>query len=169
MKRTLVMLLVGFGVGSVVRAGAHHSVSARFDENRTMTIEGTVERLVYQNPHVLMHLVVMDTHGDRRTWAVEFDAAADALRRQGWKEDALRPGELVRVCGNPGRDPGEYRLRMLTLERMSDGLSVGRVSGQDDRGCASSDGGSNISRRPTQSSSRWATQRPLNVPPLNPW
>ena len=146
MKRTLVMLLVVIGIGSAVRAGAHHSVSARFDETRAMTIEGTVGRLVYTNPHVLIHLVVLDTRGHQRTWVVELDAAADSLRRQGWREDALGPGARLRVCGNPGRDPGEYRLRMLRLERLSDGVSVGRVSGQADVSCARSRGSTTPSR-----------------------
>jgi len=35
----------------------------------------------------------------------------------------LLRGDVVTVCGNQGRDPGEYKLRVLTLER-PDGLSL---------------------------------------------
>ena len=51
-----------------------------------------------------------------------FDAAR-WLTGSATEPPVLSPGDLVTVCGNPGRDPGEYRLRMLALQR-SDGVSL---------------------------------------------
>ena len=49
---------------------------------------------------------------------------------------ALQPGDRVAVCGNPGRDPGEFSLRMLALERRADGLSIAGDIDFEDAQCA---------------------------------
>ncbi len=122
MKRRVVMLVVATAVGSAMGVGAHHSVATVYDESRTMTLEGEIERFLNYEPHALLHLVV-GGRGRTRTWAVEFDTASK-LSSSGVSQAALRPGDRITVCGNPGRDPGAYRLRMLTLRRPSDGLSL---------------------------------------------
>ena len=80
-------------------------------------------RVLHQVPHPSVHLAVEDDWGSTRTWAVELDAEHE-LTGSALNRAALRPGDRIAVCGNPGRDPGEYMLRMLTLERLSDGWSV---------------------------------------------
>ena len=112
---------------SLVPAGAHHSITEVYDLSQTMTIEGRVGRVVYQNPHALVHLLVAGEQGRSRTWAVELEGTAK-LREQAVSVETLQPGDRLTVCGNPGRNAGEYRLLMLTLERSSDGLSVSRSS-----------------------------------------
>ena len=121
MKRTIVMLVVAMAVGSAMGIGAHHSVATVYDESRTMTLEGEIGRFLNYQPHALLHLVVRDNRGRPRTWAVEF---ANKLSSSDMSQAALRPGDRIAVCGNPGRDPGAYRLRMLTLRRPSDGLAL---------------------------------------------
>ncbi len=123
MKHSVVILLVAMAVGSVMRVGAHHSVAAVYDENRTMTIEGKVALFLDYRPHAVVHLVVQGDRGRTRTWAVEFDTATKLIS-SGISHEALRQGDRISVCGNPGRDPGKYKLRMLTLRRSSDGLSL---------------------------------------------
>ena len=135
MRLTSAILLVGLVSISVVRVTAHHAVSAVFDERRAVTIEGTVDRIVNRNPHPWVDLVVEGRKGWNGTWAVEFDAASHLARRPG--RIVLRPGDRITVCGNPGRDAGQYRLRMLMLERPSDGYqiitSVGLIGARCDR------------------------------------
>ena len=99
---------------------AHHAVTKVYDEGQTMTIAGTVERIVDTMPHPSVELVVKREGANARTWAVEFDAA-HRLTGSATEPPVLLPGDTVTVCGNPGQDPGEYRLRMLSLER-PDGL-----------------------------------------------
>ena len=123
MKRRVFMLAVTVAVGSAMGVGAHHSVATVYDESRTMTLEGEIGRFLNYRPHALLHLVVRGGRGRTRTWVVEFDTA-DRLMSSGVSREALRPGDRITVCGNPGRDPGAYRLRMLTLRRPSDGLSL---------------------------------------------
>ena len=121
------IVLAAVVVASGMRVGAHHTIAELYDENRTITIEGNVDRLFYGNPHAYVHLAVEAENGATRTWAVELDDTAK-LSRQGLSRETLQPGDQLTVCGNPGRDPGAYRLLMLTLERPSDGLVVSRRS-----------------------------------------
>ncbi|MEE8217694.1 MAG: DUF6152 family protein [Vicinamibacteria bacterium] len=123
MKRRVVMLVVAMAVGSAMGVGAHHSVATVYDESRTMTLEGEIGRFLNYQPHALLHLVVRGGRGRTRAWTVEFDTASK-LSSSGVSQAALRSGDRITVCGNPGRDPGAYRLRMLTLRRPSDGLSL---------------------------------------------
>ena len=99
---------------------AHHAISEIYDVARTLTIEGEVESFLFENPHSVLHVKVQQPNGHSRTWAVEW-RAADRLRRQGLDAHALKRGEVVTVCGNPGRDPGAYRLYLLNVSRLSPG------------------------------------------------
>ena len=125
-SRALMWLAVLVAV-SLVPAGAHHSITEVYDLSQTITIEGRVGRFLYQNPHAFVHLLVAGERGGSRIWAVEVEGPAK-LREQGGSVKTLKPGDRITVCGNPGRDPGAYRVLMLTLERSSDGLSVTRSS-----------------------------------------
>ena len=120
--RVRVLILIGVMVVGLP-VYAHHSVAAVYDEERTLTLEGEVTSLLYTNPHSFVHLQARDRRGNLQTWSLEW-WAAHRLRQQGLSEAELKPGDRVIVCGNPGRDSGAYRLRLLTLARPSDGLSV---------------------------------------------
>ena len=123
MRSKSVLLLVGLAGSSVVQLGAHHAIGGVYDEHRTMTIEGAVGSVLNHDPHPLVHLIVDDPDAGSRTWAVERDAASQ-LASWAVKQAPLRQGDSITVCGHPGRDPGMYMLRLLTLKRLSDGGSV---------------------------------------------
>jgi hypothetical protein len=42
----------------------------------------------------------------------------------------LKVGDEVVITGNPGRDPADQRLRMVTVKRKSDGFNWGFRQGQ---------------------------------------
>jgi len=105
---------------AVVPAQAHHSFPATYNVEQTITIEGTVVQFLYRNPHSFVHVVVADKNGKTVTWAVEWGAGG-ALSSSGVKADTLKPGDKVRVTGNPARDTGTNRMRMISIERPSDG------------------------------------------------
>ena len=62
-------------------------------------------------------------------WAIEWQGAGQ-LGAGGVTADALRPGDPVIVTGNPGRDPAEHRIRMVTIERTTDGFGWGTNAGE---------------------------------------
>lgn len=120
MTRCLVVLtVVGVGLSSLPLRG-HHAISDVYDEERTVVIEGRVASFLFGNPHSMVHVRVPDGRGVLHTWAVEWRAAS-RLRNMGWTADALRVGDRVSVCGNPGRDPGAYRLYLLSVTRLAPG------------------------------------------------
>ncbi len=68
-----VMLLTALAVlATAVPALPHHPVGQVYDESQTVTLEGKIVRLVYRNPHSLLHLQVVGQHGVERTWAIEW-------------------------------------------------------------------------------------------------
>ena len=108
---------------------AHHAVSDVYDDERTIVLEGRVASFLFGNPHSMVHIRVPDGDGGH-TWAVEWRAAS-RLQSLGWTADALHVGDRVRVCGNPGRDPGAYRLYLLNVTR----VEPGAPSAADDDPC----------------------------------
>lgn len=131
--RTL-LLAIGAAVAAAQPGGAHHVISEVYDIGRILTLEGEVDRIGYRDPHSFLHLRVAGDGGAGRTWSVELEGAAK-LHQLGMERGTLRPGDRITVCGNPGRDAGQYRLLMLVLTRPSDGLAVRRTPMEDQREC----------------------------------
>ena len=97
---------------------AHHAISEIYDEERTVVLEGEVASFLFGEPHSMVHVRVPDDQGDIKTWAVEWRGAR-LLETKGWTAEGLAAGDHVRICGNPGRDPGAYRLYLLQLARVA--------------------------------------------------
>ena len=136
------LLAIGAAVAVGQPGGAHHVISEVYDIGQTLTVEGEVDRIGYRDPHSFLHLRVPEDGSGSRTWSVELEGAAK-LRQLGVDRGTLRSGDRITVCGNPGRDAGQYRLLMLVLTRPSDGLAVRRTPMEDQQECgAASRGGS---------------------------
>lgn len=125
MVRKMVVWVAALGTLSAAHVVAHHAVGTVYDEEQTVTIHGTVGGVVSERPHPVLHLVVAGQSGQTRMWAIEFDDPAAPISTRSTitsttQSSMLEPGDQVTVCGNPGRDPGAYRVRMLNLKR-SDG------------------------------------------------
>lgn len=112
------------GVGAV--ALAHHSVAA-FDMQKTVTIEGTVEKLDWTNPHMWLWVTVTDKSGKTQSWAMEGASPANMQRRAGWTKRSVTPGEKVTVEVRPFRDgrPGGA----LSKVTKADGTVLGSGGG----------------------------------------
>jgi hypothetical protein len=108
---------------------AHHSFAATYDENRMVTVEGKLIQFQFRNPHSFVHLMVPDANGQEQRWSIEWGAAGQ-LGSQGISRDTLKAGDVVWILGNPGRNPADRRIRMLTLKRASDGFSWGDKTGE---------------------------------------
>lgn len=83
-------------------AQAHHSNAASYI-NEIITVEGTVDRYVFRNPHIVVYLNVTDDSGKTVRWMSE-GAAATGLRLAGWTGDTLSKGDLIRITGKAGRN-----------------------------------------------------------------
>jgi thiamine monophosphate kinase len=101
-------------------AGAHHSFAATYDASRQMQIEGEVAQFLFRNPHSMVHILAPDDSGEMHRWAIEW-AGVNVLTGQGITRETLRIGDGVIVTGNPGRLASDHRMRMLSIERPTDG------------------------------------------------
>ena len=110
-------------------ARAHHSFTATYFEDRTVTIEGRVLQFQFRNPHSFVHVQAPDDNGDMQRWAVEWGGSSQ-LSNQGLAGATLRPGDVVQITGNPGRDASDFRVRMLYLLRPADGFDWGNEPGE---------------------------------------
>ena len=74
---------------------AHHSFYAEFDQNKPVTLEGTVTEMQWSNPHSWVVMTVKNAAGDDEQWMVE-GGSPNVLMRLGWTRDSLPPGTRVR-------------------------------------------------------------------------
>lgn len=97
----------------VPSAGAHHSFSM-FDAKKTVTLNGTVRKFDWTNPHVFIDVIVSNAGRDER-WSIETHAVT-ALSRHGWSQEMLKPGDKISAIIHPMRN-GEKsgQLTSLTL------------------------------------------------------
>jgi hypothetical protein len=129
MRRTVLAVLTLTLTIAAVPGRAHHSFAATYDESRTVRLEGRLVQFLFRNPHSFVHLMGPDEHGREQRWAVEWGGAGQ-LAGQGVTRETLRPGDVVVITGNPGRNAAEHRVRMLTLRRPSDGFGWGEKPGE---------------------------------------
>jgi hypothetical protein len=108
---------------------AHHSFSAVYDVGDTIEVEGKIVQFLFRNPHSVLHVLAPNESGEMTRWAVEWQGATQ-LGAGGISAQFLRPGDPVIVTGNPGRNPAEHRIRMLTIERTTDGFGWGTRPGE---------------------------------------
>ena len=104
-----------------IPAHAHHAF-ARFDAERQITLQGTVQAFQWTNPHAWV-LLMVDERGRPEQWAIEM-AGFNGLVRQGWQPRTIREGMRVSVTIHPLRDGtsgGQFVEMMLP-----DGTVIGR-------------------------------------------
>ena len=85
-------------------AVAHHAFSAEFDADMPVTLQGTVTRMEWVNPHAWIHIAVEREDGTTEgPWMVE-GGAPNALLRRGFNKNSLPPGTVIMVEGYQAKD-----------------------------------------------------------------
>ena len=94
---------------------AHHSYGA-YQTDQTVSVEGTVTKVYYVNPHVLVTIKTKD--GD---YDAEFPAMR-SLQQGNFKMTSLKVGDVVVATGCPMKDHDVHRMSLMKeLRRSSDG------------------------------------------------
>jgi Family of unknown function (DUF6152) len=101
-------------------ASAHHSVGGQFDVNKKIVLTGTVEKVDWVNPHIYVHLKVIDANGKPAAWSFGTVPVAMARKAGITKESLLAAGQTVKVTAYPARD-GTQNLGFLIRVDYPDG------------------------------------------------
>jgi hypothetical protein len=99
-RRISRMLLVA-GLAIAAPVLAHHSF-AMFDQTKQVTLVGTVTEFQWTNPHAFIHIDVKEGAATG-VWDIELNSPNN-LKRQGWKQTSLKPGDKITLVANPLRD-----------------------------------------------------------------
>jgi hypothetical protein len=84
-------------------ASAHHSFATEFEPTKPITLEGTVTKVEWRNPHIWVYLDVADENGTVTPWECE-GGAPNALTRLGWTGKTLKLGTALEVRGYLARN-----------------------------------------------------------------
>jgi len=96
------VLLAGVSLVTSDGAWAHHSF-ALFDKHRMVTLQASVRKVQWSNPHVYLFVEAQDGTGKPKEYTVECTSVVD-LTRSGWKRDTIKPGDRVTIEMYPLRD-----------------------------------------------------------------
>ena len=129
MARCVVALVFVVALAAGPDVVAHHSFAATYLENKSVTIEGELVQFLLRSPHSYVQINVQEQDGSTVRYVVEWGSVGQ-LGNQGVSRDSLKPGDHVIITGNPGRDPEDHRLRMLTFRRPKDGWTWGLLPKQ---------------------------------------
>jgi len=97
--------LAGLALGFFLASGAalaHHGMSA-YDTRTSVTLEGTVTKFEFINPHVLIHFDTKDDKGNVEPWEAEVNPP-NSLYRTGWDTNTLKPGDNITATGFAAKD-----------------------------------------------------------------
>jgi hypothetical protein len=103
-------------LGTLLAAGpvlAHHSFAVHFVADRLVKVSGVVNEFSFRNPHGLLVLTVKGDKGQSEQWRIETNSP-NILRRRGWTETSIKPGDAVTVEGYPARD-GSNSMRVYRV------------------------------------------------------
>ena len=124
MKRTLIVLIAVAASLVAARAWAHHSFAATYIESQKVTVEGDLVQFQWRNPHSFVQIIAKDAKGQQQRWSAEWGSGGQ-LGNQGVARDTLKVGDHLVITGDPSRTPGDFRLRVRTIFRPSDGWRWG--------------------------------------------
>ena len=112
---------------------AHHSPSAEFDVTRRMTLSGTLTKIDWVNPHIVVFIDAKNERGASAAWKFESNPPA-WFRRVGVSraDFAKALGQAVTVEGNRAKDGSLYGY--LLKITYADGNSLELVAPGGERG-----------------------------------
>ena len=98
-----------------MRISAHHAFTAEYDENKRVTVSGTVTKFAWTNPHAWLYVDGKDENLKAASWGFEMGSPNGLLHR-GWKREELNKGDQVTVEGYRAKDGSNVaNARTVTL------------------------------------------------------
>jgi hypothetical protein len=117
MERIMTRIAIGFaGIAAALLAApavAHHSF-AMFDQSKVIQLAGTVKQYELVNPHVWLHLTVVNDKGDAAAWTFEGGSSTQMVRL-GWTREVVKAGDKVEIGFRPMKD-GSRGGQLMTIK-----------------------------------------------------
>ena len=97
LRLTIALLAAGTLLSGSTPVFAHHGTAA-YDQQKKLTLKGTVASFEWTNPHCQIHLDVTDDKGQVTHWNFEAQPP-NILVHAGWTKNTLKPGDQITVMG----------------------------------------------------------------------
>ncbi len=107
--RRIKLMTVVMGVSVLLGAVpvvAHHAFSAEFDVELPISLNGTVTRIEWVNPHSWIYIDVKGTDDEMQSWAIEVGPPGPLFRR-GIRKEMLPLGAEIQVDGFQAADKSQ--------------------------------------------------------------
>ena len=116
-------------VAVALPAAAPHSFPAQYDIDKPIALTGKVTKVEWTNPHIFIYADVPGANGAPVSWAFEM-GGPNALLRQGWKRDSLKPGDTAIFEGSLARDGSNLvNARTVTMAETGRKMFAGSSGG----------------------------------------
>jgi len=88
---------------------AHHGTGVAYQQDKSITLQGTVTDWVWANPHCAILFDVTDEQGNVVHWGAEL-GNPHQLSSAGFSREVMKPGDKITIFGHPSRN-GAPRLQ----------------------------------------------------------
>lgn len=106
---------------TAIRASAHHSFAAEYDENKLITVSGSVSKFEWINPHGLLSVHGTDSAGKAGSWKFEMGSPG-SLESLGWKKTDLKTGDRITLEGYAAKNGSN--MASVRMVRLADGRKL---------------------------------------------
>ena len=108
---------------------AHHGRGATYDMKKRVTLKGTVSKVEWRNPHVIIYMDVKDDAGKVVTWGFE-NSGVSTLAQEGYNRNTLQVGQDITAIVNPAANGAPTAIVVKII--LADGKEImSRDNGQN--------------------------------------
>lgn len=104
-SRIPLILAVAVAISIFSSAAFAHHGNATYDMDKRVTVNGTVTKWVWSNPHCLILMDAADESGQVVHWVLETENPSSMIR-SGWTKDSVKVGDQVSVTVMPVKAGG---------------------------------------------------------------
>ncbi len=108
---------------------AHHGRGATYDMKKQISLKGTVTRVDWRNPHVVIWMDAKDETGKVVNWGFE-NAGVSQLAQEGYNRNTLKIGQEITAVVNPAANGAPTAIVVKVI--LADGSEImSRERGQN--------------------------------------